>query len=95
MITCTHCRKMFIPLFEEGPGHPCTQAMGCASEIFEREDEKYLVGCFGSRTIDGKLYKVLTNCYTCGTICDRCIENGQKLGHFKLLTNTNYYGIDL
>ena len=93
MITCTHCRKMFIPLFEEEPGHPCTQAMGCASEIFEREGKKYLVGCFGSRTIDGELYEVLTGKYKLGIICDACIEDNKQ--DFKLLKDNQHFGIDL
>lgn len=93
MITCTHCRKMFIPLFEEEPGHPCTQAMGCASEIFEREDHKYLIGSFGSRTIDGKIYRVLTDKHKLGIICDACIEDNKQ--DFKLLKDNQYFGIDL
>lgn len=80
---------MFVPLFDE----PCTQAMGCASEIFEREEQQYLVGCYGSRTIDGELYKVLTNKYKVGTICDVCIEENRQ--DFKLLRDNQYFGIDL
>lgn len=95
MIECSHCRKLFIPLFEDEPGRPCTQAMECASEVFERDEQKFLIGSFGSKIADGKLYKVLTNCYVSGTICDRCIDNGKNLGHFQLLTSDNYYGIDL
>lgn len=89
MITCTHCRKMFVPLFKE----PCTQAMGCASEIFEREEQQYLVGCFGSRIIDGELYKVLTPKYKVGTICDACIEENKQ--DFELLRDNQHFGIDL
>lgn len=76
-------------MFEE----PCTQAMGCASEIFEREGQQYLIGCFGSRTIDGELYRVLTSKYKVGTICDACIEDNKQ--DFELLKGNQYYGIDL
>ena len=94
MIECSHCRKLHFPLFEDEPGRPCTQAMECASEIFERDGKKFLIGSYGSN-VDGKLYNVLTNCYVSGIICDRCIDNGKNLGHFELLTTDNYYGIDL
>jgi hypothetical protein len=89
MISCTHCRKLFIPLFE----YPSTQAMGCSSEIFERDGKKYMVGSFGSRITDGNLYEVLTNKFKTGIICDACVENNEQ--DFKLLRDNQYFGIDL
>lgn len=89
MIECSVCRKLHIPLFEDSKD----QAMGCASEIFEREGQKFLVGCFGSRTIDGHLYKVLTDKYKLGIICDACIEDNKQ--DFELLKDNQYFGIDL
>lgn len=93
MITCTNCRKLFDPLFEDRPGNPCTQAMGCASDIFERDGIKYLVGNYGSRVADGKLYKVLTDKYRSGIICDACITDNKQ--DFEFLRDNQYFGIDL
>lgn len=93
MITCTNCRRLFIPLFEDRPGDPCTQAMDCASEIFERDGNKYLVGSFGSRVADGNLYKVLIDKYKSGIICDACIKENEQ--DFQLLRDNQYFGIDL
>lgn len=89
MITCTHCRKVFIPLFEE----PCTQAMYCASDIFERNGKKYMVGNYGSTVADGNLYEVLTDKFKSGIICDACIADNKQ--DFKLLRDNQYFGIDL
>jgi len=89
MVTCTHCRKMFLPLFEE----PCTQAMDCASDIFERDGKKYLIGNFGSKVADGNLYKVLTDKFKTGIICDSCITDNMQ--DFELLRDNQYFGIDL
>jgi hypothetical protein len=93
MIECTVCRKLYIPLFRDEPGHPCTQAMDCAAEIFERDGKKYLVGAFGSRIVDGELYAVLTSDYKSGIICDTCIEKNKQ--DFQLLKDNQYFGIDL
>jgi hypothetical protein len=93
MITCTHCRKMFIPLFEDRPGQPCTQAMDCATDIFERDGKTYMVGSFGSRVADGKLYRVLTNKYKSGIICDACITENEQ--DFKVINDHLYFGHDL
>jgi hypothetical protein len=93
MISCTHCRKLFIPLFEDVPGYTCSQAMGCSANIFEREGKKYLMGSYGSTVADGDLYKVLTSKYKSGIICDVCISN--NIHDFILLNDGNYFGIDL
>jgi hypothetical protein len=89
MITCTHCRKLFVPLFNE----PCTQAMDCSSEIFEREGKKFMIGCYGSKLYDGELYEVLTNKFKTGIICDACITDNKQ--DFKLLRDNQHFGIDL
>lgn len=89
MIECTYCRKLFIALFEES----CTQAMGCASDIFERDGKKYLIGNYGSRVADGNLYEVLTDKFKSGIICDACITDNKQ--DFKLLRDNQYFGIDL
>jgi hypothetical protein len=93
MISCTHCRKLFIPLFEDEPGYTCTQAMKCSADIFERDGKKYLIGSYGSQVADGCLYEVLTNKYKSGTICDACISSNMQ--DFKLLNDSQYFGIDL
>jgi hypothetical protein len=79
---------MFASLF----GKPYDQAMGCASEIFEREGKKFLIGSFGSN-IDGELYEVLTDGHKLGIICDVCIN--QSKHDFKLLKDNQHFGIDL
>jgi hypothetical protein len=89
MIECTYCRKFYTSLFEE----PCTQAMGCASDIFERDGVKYMIGNYGSRVADGMFYKVLTDKYKSGIICDACIEDNKQ--DFELLRDNHYFGIDL
>lgn len=88
MISCTHCRKLFIPLFEDDT-YPCTQAYGCASDLFERDGKMYLTGTYGSTITDGHLYEVLTTKYKVGILCDACIESNAQ--DFKRLDEDQYY----
>jgi hypothetical protein len=91
MVICTNCKKEFKPFFEDNQ----TQGLHCATDVFERGDKKYLAGNYGSTIADGYLYEVLTNIYPSGIICDPCIEAGLEKYHFKLISTSNYFGIDL
>ena len=89
MIECATCGSKHEPLFDDAG----SQAYGCAADIFERDDQKYLIGHYGSYTIDGRLYKVLTKHYIKGIICDDCIQKGIDDNHFELVSKNNYFGI--
>ena len=91
MVICRHCTMTFVALFTDDMG----QAHRCAAHIFERDGNKFLVGHYGSTVADGNLYKVLTNKHKTGIICDACIEQGIEAGDFELLSDNNYFGIDL
>ena len=91
MVVCRNCTMTFMAIFTDS----IAQAHRCASNIFERENTQYLVGSYGSTVADGNLYKVLTNKYKNGIMCDACIETGIAAGDFELLTDNNYFGIDL
>jgi hypothetical protein len=90
-VFCATCGSKHEPLFDDAG----TQAMGCASNIFERDGQRYAIGHYGSRIIDGHLYKVLTNSYIKGIICDQCVQKGIDENHFDLINKNNYFGIDL
>lgn len=91
MVICRNCTMTFIALFTDSMG----QAHRCASNIFEREEGRFLIGHYGSTVADGHLYKVLTDKHKPGIICDACIEQGIEAGDFELLSDNNYFGIDL
>lgn len=87
IISCNHCGAEFEKLFE-------TQAYRCAADIFEYKGELHLMGHYGSTTVDGMLYKVLTDQYKKGIICDDCVQKGLDAGHFECKSHSNYFGID-
>jgi hypothetical protein len=89
MVRCTKCEKTFEPLFVDNSN----QAMSCSAEIFERDGIKYMIGCYGSKIVDGRLYKVLTDKYKKGIICDSCIEDNMQ--DFEILRDNQFFGIDL
>ena len=87
-IVCRHCGTEYAgdPDYDQG--------YRCAATIFRREGQTYLAGHYGSTIADLKLYKVLTDDYKNGTICDDCIQKGLNQGHFEVLSE-GYYGLDL
>ena len=90
MIECATCGSKHEPLFEDA----CTQAMGCAADIFERDNQLYAIGHYGSKIADGRLFKVLTKGYIKGIICDECIQKGIDEEHFSLVSSNNFFGVN-
>lgn len=89
MITCSLCQKQYKQLFDEDS----TQGDGCAADIIEHKGKKYLFGSYGSYLLDGDVYKVLTDKYSCGIICDTCFEENRN--DFELLIDNQFFGFDL
>lgn len=82
MITCASCDSRFEPLFDE----KYQQAYGCSATIYEKNDERFLSGHYGSRVADMRLYKVQpTNDFKLGNCCDDCISKLERRGHLILL----------
>lgn len=89
-VTCANCGSKYKALYED-----TDQAMGCASNVFERDGQQYVVGHYGSLIIDAKLYKILTNDHIKGIICDDCVQKGIDDNQFELVNENNYFGINL
>lgn len=89
MATCNHCGSSFKDLFKNNN----TQAMGCSADIFHYKGELCMMGHYGSRIVDGDLYKVLTDKYKEGIICDACIQEGLNAGDFERISHSNYFGL--
>jgi len=90
MVTCANCGSKYEAFYED-----TEQAMGCAANVFERDGQLYVVGHYGSRIIDAKLYKILTKGFVKGIICDECVQKGIDDDQFELVNENNYFGINL
>lgn len=86
-LNCSHCGEEFDRLYSE------TQAYRCAADIMILKNELYMMGHYGSTVADGILFKVLTNEYKEGIICDDCIQKGLDAGHFECVSENNYFGL--
>lgn len=90
-ITCATCNKEYASLFEPALG----QAMNCSASIFAVDEGRLLMGHYGSKLVDGCLYKVLTDELKTGIVCDECIGKYQGTDKLELLSDNNYFGVQL
>jgi DNA-directed RNA polymerase subunit RPC12/RpoP len=90
-IVCATCSKEYPSLFESELG----QAMNCSASIFVVDDGRLLMGYYGSVRADGCLYKVLTDELKTGIVCDECISKYQGTDKLELLSDDNYFSVEL
>lgn len=88
MIECGQCGVKYEVLYED-----TNQGVKCAADVFGRDDEKYIIGHYGSYVADGHLYRVLTGKYNKGIICDECITKGIDNNELELISRDRFFGV--
>ena len=88
MIECDQCGGKYKVLYAD-----TKQGVECAADVFVgSDDDKYIIGHYGSYVADGHLYRVLTGEYIKGIICDECIKKGIDNNELELLASDKFFG---